>query len=178
MALLFTTGVFGAASPVFSQDAINEVANDNTMVKGVPQFSGLSNEMVNQNAQKDFKKKFAGVNDEKWFKNKDHYISQFTNDNTRFKIEYDSKGKWTGTQKSYPGIKLAHDGRTLIKNNFFGYDVVWVTEFSLPGFYDPVYIVRIENSKAIKSVCINDGEIKVLEEYPKAQLQERRNKKG
>jgi hypothetical protein len=166
--LLVAAGALGTANPVFSQGMLHSVAG-NEVQASVKQFPDLGNESVNPKAIKDFKKKFGDVHDEKWFRNKTRYISQFRSEDTRFKVEYDSRGNWSGTQKAYPGEKLADEETTMVKSVFYDYEIVWVTEFTLPEFLNPVYIIRLENKKNIKNICMNEGEIKILEEYTKRQ---------
>jgi hypothetical protein len=123
---------------------------------------------LNNKAAKDFHKRFPTKDDEKWFDYRNGYAAVFTSDDVRFRVEYDSKGNWDGTEKNYREVKLDRDVRRLVKQVYFDYAITWVKEFMVPGMFGiPVYVITIEDDNSFKTLSVCENEIRVKEEFSK-----------
>ncbi len=123
---------------------------------------------LNTKAVKDFRKRFAATDDEKWLDYRAGYAAVFTSDDIRFRVEYDSKGNWSGTEKGYKEIKLDRDIRKIVKQVYFDYAIAYVREFIVPGMSGvPVYVITIEDEDSFKTLAVCEGEIRVTEEFLK-----------
>lgn len=107
---------------------------------------------------------------EKWFDYRNGYAAVFMADSVRYRVEYDHRGDWSGTEKNYQEAKLDRDVRSVVKRVYFDYTISGIREITLPDLSNvPVYIIRIEDERSIKNLCVYEGEIKVLEDYLKIQ---------
>jgi len=163
--LLVAGCVLGMVNTCFSQNCISMIRKA-TIVAAMRDLGYSS--PLNTKAVKDFRKRFATTDDEKWFDYRAGYAAVFTSDDVRFRVEYDSKGNWNGTEKDYTEVKLDRDIRKIVKQEYFDYNIAYVKEFMVPGMFGvPVYIITIENEDSFKTLSVCEDEIRVKEEFLK-----------
>ena len=163
--LLAVSCVFGMVNSCLSQNCISMIRKA-TIVAAMRDL-GYSSPM-NIKAEKDFRKRFATTDDEKWFDYRNGYAAVFTSDDIRYRVEYDSKGNWNGTEKGYKEPKLDRDVRKIVKQVYFDYDIAYVKEFIVLGMFGiPVYIITIDDGDSFKTLSVCEGEIRVTEEFSK-----------
>jgi hypothetical protein len=163
--LLVAGCVLGMVNSCFSQNCISMIRRA-TIVAAMRDLGYSS--PLNIKAAKDFRKRFAATDDEKWFDYRKGYAAVFTSDDVLFRVEYDSKGNWNGTEKDYREAKLDHDVRKIVKQVYFDYNIAWVKEFVVPGMFGiPVYVITIEDDNSFKTLSVCEDEIRVTEEFSK-----------
>ena len=163
--LLVAGCVLGMVNSSFSQNGISMIRKA-TIVTAMRDLGYSA--PLNIKAEKDFRKRFAAADDEKWFDYKTGSAAVFTSDDVRYRVEYDSKGNWRGTERGYREAMLDRDVRKIVKQLYFDYSITWVREFNMPAVSPiHVYLIHIEDEKSFKSLCVYEGEIRVLEEFSK-----------
>ena len=163
--LLVAGCVLGMVNSSFSQNGISMIRKA-TIVTAMRDLGYSS--PLNTKAAKDFRKRFAATDGEKWLEYRNGYAAVFESDDVRFRVEYDSKGNWNGTEKGYTEKKLDHDIRKIVKQVYFDYDITYVKEFMVPGMFGvPVYVITIEDWNSFKTLSVCEGEIRVIEELSK-----------
>ena len=131
-------------------------------------LSGVSVDAVNSKAVKDFRKSFAGASGEKWFVIPSGFTTKFTQNDIQYRVDYNKKGNWTGTMKSYDEKKLSRDIRRIVKSTYYDYSITWVNEITVTDYFPlSVYFIHIEDETSFKNLQIVDGEMIVLEAYDK-----------
>ena len=130
--------------------------------------SAVSVDAISSKALKDFNKTFAGVSTAKWYIVNAGFTTKFTQNDIQFRVDYDKKGNWTGTMKSYDEKKLSRDVRATVKSVYYDYSIKWVKEITVPNYPNIiVYVIHIDDEKSFKNLQVIDGEITILEAYDK-----------
>ena len=133
------------------------------------EINATSETAVNAKAVKDFKKSYTGASNEKWFIVPGGFTTKFEQNGMEFRVDYDKKGKWSGTMKSYDEKKLARDVRHIVKSAYYDYSIKWVSEITVPEYPEIIlYLIHIEDEKSFKNLQVIDGQIRVLEAYNKS----------
>jgi len=163
--LLAVSCVVGMVNSCLSQNYISMIRK--ATIVAAMQGPGYSSPM-NMKAEKDFRKRFAATDNEKWFDYRNGYAAVFMSDDIRYRVEYDSRGNWNGTEKGYKEPKLDRDVRRIVKQVYFDYEIAYVKEFMVPGMFGiPVYIITIDDGVSFKTLSVCEGEIRVTEEFSK-----------
>jgi hypothetical protein len=163
--LLVAGCVLGMVNSSFSQNGISMIRKA-TIVTAMRDLGYSA--PLNLKAEKDFRKRFAAADGEKWFEFRKGYAAVFTSDDVRFRVEYDTKGNWNGTEKGYTENKLDREIRKIVKQVYFDYDITYVREFMVPGMFGvPVYVITIEDWNSFKTLSVCEGEIRVIQELSK-----------
>ena len=146
----------------------NNTADPTSSASKSAEVSGVSADAISAKALKDFNKSFAGVTTAKWFIVNAGFTTKFTQNDIQYRVDYDKKGNWTGTMKSYDEKKLPYDVRATVKSVYFDYSIKWVKEITVPNYPNTiVYMIHIDDEKSFKNLQVIDGEILVLEAYDK-----------
>ena len=163
--LLAVSCVFGMVNSCLSQNCFSMIRKA-TVVAAMRDLGYSS--PLNIKAEKDFRKRFAATDDEKWLDYRNGYAAVFTSDDVRFRVEYDNKGNWAGTEKNYKEPKLDRDVRRIVKQVYFDYAISYIKEFMVPGMFGiPVYVITIEDENSFKTLSVCEGEIRIKEEFSK-----------
>ena len=126
----------------------------------------LGKNQINVKALVDFKKSFAGINDEMWYRESYGYSARFFGQGSQTDVSYSEKGKWMYSILQYDETKLARDLRMQIRSVYYDCRIKWVHEIILPR--KTVYMVLIEDDSTIKNIRIGDGEMEVVEELSRS----------
>jgi hypothetical protein len=157
VSLLVVSSAMGLESEVFADAGLRH--------KGI----GLYDVPGNTKAMKDFRKRFSMAKDEKWHQYKKVFAVSFATDDINYRVEYDGRGNWRGTEKDYTEAKLDRKIRKIVKMAYFECTISWIREITVPEFdKGPVYLINIEHENSIKILTVYDDEVKVLEEYQKS----------
>jgi len=158
-----------------AQKSAPAIVYHNTELPAAPSASTRSDYIatgeaaVNAKALKDFRKSFTGASNAKWFTVPAGFTTKFEQNGMEFRVDYDKKGRWSGTMKSYDEKKLPRDVRATVKSVYYDYSITWVREITVPEYPDIiVYIVHIEDEKCFKNLQVIDGEIHIMEAYDKS----------
>jgi len=131
-------------------------------------LNGVSVDYIAAKALKDFNKSFGNASAAKWYIVNAGYTTKFTQNEIQYRVDYDKKGNWTGTMKSYDEKKLPPDVRATVKSVYYDYSIKWVKEITVPNYPNViVYMIHIDDEKSFKNLQVIDGEILVLEAYDK-----------
>lgn len=109
---------------------------------------------VNTRAMRHFLKNFSDVSDEKWYFTPKMTVVIFTLNEINYRVDYDKKGNWIETLRSYGEAKLSSDLRKDIAYSYRDYKIYLVQEIEQPS-HATVYVIHLEgNTKLIKlQVC-------------------------
>jgi len=164
--MLVLISVMAFRNPVFSQESTNDIAYNTK--RPVLLSTEVETTSINTKALRDLHKYFAVNGEVKWYKRQEGYMAIFMMDGAKYRVDYNSKGRWSGTLRNYTEDKLDRDIRSIIKSVYFDYSIKWVWEISVPVLPGgPVYIVHVEDEKSFKNIEVHNGEMKVLEHYEK-----------
>jgi len=166
--LLAAISVLGMGHSVYSQN-LEVTMGETPAVSALHSAGGVNYySSVNTKAMRNFKKMFTAVEDAKWYEYKGAYAAVFMMDDVRFRVEYDSRGNWSATEKDYFEEKLDRDVRKIVKREYFDYSISSIREITTNEFFtDPVYIIHIEDAKSFKNVVVYNREMSVVDAYLK-----------
>lgn len=119
----------------------------------------------NFRADRNFKRQFKHIDNVSWQKKEDGYRVCFTDNGIRYMVDYDKKGNWVSTIKSYDETKLSVQIANSVKTGFLGYSIVWVIELKVRDA--TAHLVKIENKESLKTVRVLNDELDVIEDYVK-----------
>src|SRR5215217_1030805 len=95
-------------------------------------------------AVKDFKKRFAAAENEKWEQTADGYIASYSRNAVENRVFYNKKGDWSNTILDYNGDKLQKGIRDAVSFDHEG----TITKVSEIYTRDKiVYLVRVKNDE-------------------------------
>lgn len=164
--LLVMTGALATNNAAFAQEAMHETVSNVEVVTTSHLEPGFA--AFNTRAVRNFKKTYNNAEQPKWLRFKDGYTAIFTRDGIRYRVDYDKRGFWNGTQKDYTEDKLPRDIRARVKSVYYDYTIFWVNEVTLPEVLTgPVYFIHIEDAKSFKNISVYDDEMKVMNEFRK-----------
>ena len=154
----------------FSQSDNNAFAYQSAKIEdnlaGLPNLndaSELSATDVNAKAVKNFTKQFGGNKAAKWYQTSEAFVAQFNSNGTETKVIYDLKGNWHSMLRTYSEDKMPFDVRDLVKSTYYDFSIVVVYEITHAD--NITYILKIQDSKAIKTLRVKDGNMEVIGEY-------------
>jgi hypothetical protein len=125
--------------------------------------SELSSNEVNVKAVKNFTKQFGTNNTAKWYQTSDAFVAGFVENGIETKAIYDLKGNWHSMLRTYSEDKMPFDVRDLVKSTYYDYNIMVVYEITHPD--NVTYILKIEDSKKIKTLRVTDGNMEVIGDY-------------
>jgi len=126
---------------------------------------------VNQRAVKDLARSFKNVSDERWFEASDGYIVKFTSNDIDYRVDYDKKGHWLHTIRTYGENTLPKEIRHLVKSSYYDYAITLVQEIEQPR-NTFTYIVHVEGKTDLIKLRISDGEEEEWQKFIKSKFQE------
>ena len=118
---------------------------------------------VNLKAVRDFTRKFKNAGNAKWYQTSEAFVAQFNSEGIETKVIYDLNGNWHSMLRTYSEDKLLFDVRHIVKSKYYDYDIMVVYEITHPD--NLTYILKIEDSKRIKTLRVGDGEMEVIGDY-------------
>ncbi|HEX9510061.1 MAG TPA: hypothetical protein VF939_06230 [Puia sp.] len=179
--LVLVVGCVSAAilpGRLFSQDIRNQndlastQSNNKPVKAAASSYSSSADNAADVNtislkAIKDFRSRFSGVKDEKWYTLKSGFISYFTQDGFLNRAYYDKKGHWTGSLKYCSENKLPRDIRAIVKSTYYDFTITVIEIAEIPDHL--VYLIHLEDAKNTKIVRVSgDGDMDVYQEFTKS----------
>ena len=123
--------------------------------------------VINQKALKNFTKHYKNATNQTWYNLADGiYIARFTSGGVDTKVVYNARGQWLYNLLTYTEDKLPFEIRDMVKSTYFHYDIFLCHEYTVQG--GPVYIIKMQNEKTVKTARIVEGEMSVIEEFVKS----------
>ena len=123
---------------------------------------------VNPKAKKALAKHFKNVAGAQWYETPNSFVAKFTSDGIDCRADFDKKGNWLYTIRTYDESKLPEDLRALVKSTYYDYSITLVQEIEKPA-RTFTYIVHIEGKKDLMNLRISDGEMEVWQKLNKSE---------
>ena len=120
---------------------------------------------INARALKEFSKTFKAGTNAIWYEMKDGFTAKFKEDGIETRVDYDRKGRWVATVRTYTEANLPRDIRHLVKSTYYDYSIFLVHEVTVGD--KTAYLVKIEDADTLKTIRVIDGEMDVYEDYKK-----------
>jgi len=125
--------------------------------------SELPSTDVNVKAVKHFTKQFGANNQAKWYQTSEAFVAQFISNGIETKVVYDLKGNWHSMLRTYSEDKMPFDVRDLVKSTYYDFSIMVVYEITHAD--NVAYILKIQDSKTIKTLRVRDGNVEVISDY-------------
>jgi putative heme degradation protein len=78
---------------------------------------------------------------------------------------YDKKGKLVYSVYRYDATELPADVKSLVRSEYYDYDIAGVEEVQTPGDASSIYFVYVQNDSKLKIVRVYNGETELVKEY-------------
>ena len=121
---------------------------------------------INSKVMRSFISSYSNVTDPKFVKYYGGYVVYFAQDDIRYKVYYMTTGELKCTIRQYEAKYLPIEYRQLVENSYPGYSIFLVTEVIKKG--RTRYEVKIENEATFKDIRLEDGGIRVANDYVKS----------
>ncbi|HEY2722988.1 MAG TPA: hypothetical protein VGI82_14745, partial [Chitinophagaceae bacterium] len=93
----------------FSEDMRTERSTSQATETGIPSPAVL----------KSFTRNNKGITDEKWYETSYGYVAKFNLKGIGYRTDYDKKGNWLYTIRTYDETKLPEEVRQFVKSNYY-----------------------------------------------------------
>ena len=128
---------------------------------------------VNTKAVKNFTKSYKSQSNEVWHEVTDGLIAQFTSDDINYRVDYDKKGNWLHTIRTYDENKLPRDVRHMVKSIYYDFDITQVQEIEMPFNIEnplngPTYIIHLEGKTEFINLRVCDGAMDEWQKFNKS----------
>ena len=112
-----------------------------------------------------FPESFAS--DEAWFATDDGFVVKFKQDGVETRADYNKKGNWLHTIRTYDENRLPEDIRHLVKSSYYDYDILQVQEIEKPS-NTFTYIVHLEGKTKFINLRITDENMEEWQKFDKS----------
>jgi hypothetical protein len=124
-----------------------------------------STEVPAMRAVKNFRKSFKDVVNETWSYKADGFRAKFVKDDVAYMVDYDKKGRWLFTFRSYNEPQLDRNIFSAVKTAYLDHNIFRVIEVHTQD--TKMYFVKIEDFLTIKTIRIANGEMQEVESLVK-----------
>jgi hypothetical protein len=128
--------------------------------------TAISSDNVSPKAVSNFHKTYKNVSDEKWSELPDATRVKFTANQIQYVVDYDKKGNWLHTIRTYDEKELPADVRQEVRTSYLDYSIICVKEITLPHS-DKTYVVYLEGPSNFINLRIANGEMDEWQKYDK-----------
>jgi hypothetical protein len=111
-------------------------------------------------ANRDFWQRVGEQKEERWYKDVQGYVAEYTAGPVKARFVYTQKGDWAYSILSYGEKELPEAVRKLVRSNFYDYGISWVKEVNEADAV--VYVVHLDDAVSWKEVAVQEGEMRVL----------------
>ena len=123
---------------------------------------------VRSKAVRNFVRVYKNISDEKWYEIPDALMALFTVNDIDYRVDYDKKGNWLHTMRTYSENKLPGDIRHLVKSSYYDYNITFVQEIEKPR--EPfTYVVHLEGKTKLINLRVSSGEIDQWQKFDKSE---------
>jgi hypothetical protein len=137
---------------------------DEMKAEGAMLITNISD--INAKALKQFSKTFKTAANASWYETKDGgFVAKFRQDGIETRANYDRKGNWSGTVRTYTEENLPKEVRHMVKSTYYDYSIFLVQEVTVGD--KTAYLVKIEDASTLKTIRVIDGEMDVYEDFKK-----------
>jgi hypothetical protein len=120
---------------------------------------------VNIKAMRDFVKSFKDVQEEKWYKISDGFVSSFIQNGVRTKVVYDLKGRRHCILRAFNEEQMPPKIKSEVKETFYDYDII--VAYEIKDERNSYYIIKIETATSLKILQLIGNDIEVKGDYTK-----------
>lgn len=120
--------------------------------------SGNNDKITNitMRAVRHFLVNFGEVSNEVWYSTPEMFVAMFKLNDIDCRVDYDRKGNWIGTYRTYDETKMSRELRQSVKSSYGDYHIYLVQEIEQPR-HPITYIVRLENKTKLINLKVSDG---------------------
>ena len=167
---------FAALVIVFSATAKGQFAFLEPSKRIVPAYLRTVRENVSESAYynnistraiRDFVMNFPEISYENWFCTPDLFVAMFTLNDINYRIDYDRKGNWIETFRTYNETNMPDDVRQSFKGSYYDYNIYLVQDIQQP-FHPTIYIVHLDGKKRLINLQVCNGVIHEWQKFNKS----------
>jgi len=118
-------------------------------------------------ALKSLSKNFKNVTEERWFETANSFVAKFKINDVDYRADYDKKGHWLFTIRTYDETRLPENLRDMVKSTYYDYAITLVQEIEMPANV-LTYIVHLDGKSQIIKLRISDGEMDEWQKFEKS----------
>ena len=118
---------------------------------------------VNIHAARDFKYRFAAINNDKWLKLDNGYLAKFVYRGIPNQVYYNNNGNFILRTRYFTEHSMPAPLKQLVRQRFAGYQVVMVTEVA--DETNSYYRINIKNTATVKTIQVVNAVITILEDW-------------
>jgi len=149
----------------------NAAATDDKVIsdmreKGLSKSTPFYLTEINSKAMRSFVSSYSNATDPKWVKYSGGFVVYFIRDGIRYKVYYTRTGEHKCTIRQYSAEDMALEMRQLVEGAFKDYSIFLVTEVTKRG--KTRYEIKIEDEFSFKLIRIEDGGMRVTNEFIKS----------
>ena len=122
---------------------------------------------VNAKPIKHLTKSFGKAENVRWYKAEDGTMAFFTLDGIKTRTDYDKKGNWLHTIRTYGERDLPNNIRAQVKTVYYDFAISCINEIN--NGTKLIYMILIEDDKSFKNLIIQDGGMQIAAEFLKKQ---------
>jgi len=110
-------------------------------------------------------KHFDNPATQKWDLSKQGYRVKFETDSVLYRVDYDRKGNWRNTIRSYNENRLPAIVKSSLKDYLSDFNITHVTELQYE--HTVSYFINLDGFKRILQVVVRNGSIELLKSFEK-----------
>jgi len=110
---------------------------------------------------------YGEVSNEVWYSTPDMFVAMFKLNDIDYRVDYDRKGNWIETYRTYGESKMSRELRQSVKSDYWDYHIYQVQEIEQPR-HPVTYIVHLENKTKLINLQISDGVILEWQKFNKS----------
>ena len=118
---------------------------------------------VHSNCLKHFSRSFKNAANQRWSVNDEGYSVHFTENDIKYDVRYNQRGRWKTTISYIPVELLNKDVTRTIRYAYRDYNIFFAQKVSVPAGF--VHFVKIGKGNEWKFLKVMSREIEVLGEY-------------
>ena len=165
--MVFLTSLTAKAQVAFVEPARKNVSyyyvrTDSESVS-VPDY----HHYINMKAVRHFVIHFPEVSNETWYSTPDLLVAMFSLYNINYRVDYDKKGNWIETFRTYDETKLPAEVRENIKSSYYDYNIFLVQEIEQPC-HKISYIIHLEGKTKLINLQVCNGIIEEWQRFDKS----------
>jgi len=161
--IFFVCAVLIISSPALVNNAYAQNAQNEQMATEIK----IPVDVINSKAVRGFSKEFKHASDEAWFVTDDGFVVKFKQDGVETRADYNKKGNWLHTIRTYDENKLQPDIRHLVKSSYYDYNILQVQEIEKPSDTF-TYIVHLEGKTKLINLRISNEDMEEWQKFDKS----------
>jgi len=122
---------------------------------------------IRAKAVRNFVRSYKNVSNEKWYNVQNGFVAMFILDDINYRVDYDKKGNWLYTMRTYDENKLPPDVRHLVKSSYYDYNITVVQEIEIP-METFTYVVHLEGKTKLINLRVSNGEMDEWQKFEKS----------